>query len=115
MKKLINASSIVVKHVPRSRETAEPFNVHRMPSVSASARTRVSSDEQSVVDAANVATRLWGESAATAVAWCGLSAYCEGAIKEYRFWFEVFVHLQTGSSDTTLEGMLATACKRSFN
>ena len=115
MKRLINASPIVVKSVPCDLQEAESYNVHWMSSVSASARTRVTSDEQSVVDAADVATRLWGESAVTAVAWCGLSAYCEGNDQECRFWFDVFVHLRADSSDMTLEDMLATACKRPFN
>ncbi|ESX64009.1 hypothetical protein X759_32760 [Mesorhizobium sp. LSHC420B00] len=43
-----------------------------------------------VPEAAEAATALWGKPAATAIAWCAVSAYCDGRTQEYRFWFRVF-------------------------
>lgn len=34
-----------------------------------------------------------GKTAATAIAWCAVSAYCNGRIREYRFWFREFAYL----------------------
>ncbi|CAH2396132.1 hypothetical protein MES5069_130070 [Mesorhizobium escarrei] len=53
-----------------------------------------------VPEAAEAANALWGKTAATAIAWCAFSAYCDGRTQEYRFWFRVFAYLQAGSPDS---------------
>jgi hypothetical protein len=73
-----------------------------------------SSDGWSVVQTAQTAQALWDESAATVIAWCALSAYCDGDTPEYRFWFRVFVLLQAGSG-AALEDRIAMARQHSFN
>lgn len=49
--------------------------------------------KRTVPEAAEAATALRGKTAATAIAWCAVSAYCYGRIREYRFWFRVFAYL----------------------
>jgi hypothetical protein len=51
-------------------------------------------------EAAEAAKAQWGETAATALAWCAVSAHCDGRTQEYRFWFRVFACLQAGSPDS---------------
>jgi len=60
-------------------------------------------EKWTVPEAAEAAKALWGKTAATAIAWCGLSARGEGRTEEYRFWFRVFADLQAGSPDTEAE------------
>ncbi|RRI03091.1 hypothetical protein EH240_11000 [Mesorhizobium tamadayense] len=69
----------------------------------------------SVAEAVEVAKVLWCDGAATVVAWSALSAHCEGDTREYRFWFEVFKHLQAGSSNSELEGMTEGAHQHSLH
>src|SRR5690554_3785027 len=54
----------------------------------------------SVPEAAEAARALWGDTAVTAIAWCAVSARCDGRTDEYRFWFQVFMHLQAPQCDT---------------
>jgi hypothetical protein len=67
----------------------------------------------SVAETAEAAQALWGESAATAIAWCALSAHCDDDTQEYRFWFRVFAFLQAGSSESEFEEMTAMARQQS--
>lgn len=43
--------------------------------------------------AAQAAVELYGSSAATAAAWCALTAHFDGRKSDYRFWCTVFVEL----------------------
>jgi hypothetical protein len=56
-------------------------------------------EEWTVPEAAKAAKGLWGKTAATAIAWCAVSARCDGRTQEYRFWFRVFAYLRAGSPD----------------
>ena len=60
-------------------------------------------EKWTVPEAAEAAKALWGQTAATAIAWCAFSMYCGGRTQEYRFWFRVFAHLQAGSPDSEAE------------
>lgn len=47
--------------------------------------------QEDVIDAA---TRLYGDEAATAAAYCALEAWTERRHSDYGFWFEVFLRLK---------------------
>ena len=57
-------------------------------------------EKWTVPEAAEAAKALWGTTAATAIAWCAMSARGDGRTHEYRFWFRVFACLQAGSPDS---------------
>jgi len=59
-----------------------------------------------VPQAVEAAKALWGETAATAIAWCAMSARGDGRTQEYRFWFRVFAYLKAGSSDSEAEAAI---------
>ncbi|WP_292442261.1 hypothetical protein, partial [Mesorhizobium sp.] len=44
--------------------------------------------------ASEAAIALYGSSAATAAAWCAVSARCDGREADYRFWLAVFAQLR---------------------
>ncbi|WP_292237609.1 hypothetical protein [Mesorhizobium sp.] len=63
-----------------------------------------------VPEAAEAAKAFWGKTAPTAIAWCAVSAHCEGRTQEFRFWFRVFSYLQAGSPDSEAEVASGKAC-----
>ena len=67
----------------------------------------------SVPETAEAAKILWGDTAVTAIAWCAVSARCDGRTDEYRFWFQVFMHLQAHQSDTQAKAAGAAVRPRS--
>ncbi|GLS35699.1 hypothetical protein GCM10010869_12880 [Mesorhizobium tianshanense] len=60
-------------------------------------------EKWTVPEAAEAAKAIWGETAATTIAWHAFSAHCDGRTQEFRFWFRVFTHLQAGSPDSEAE------------
>ncbi len=52
-------------------------------------------DDTSLSSAADIVRCLFGEHAATAVAFCALDARLEGDVEEFRFWTAVFKKLTT--------------------
>jgi hypothetical protein len=60
-------------------------------------------EKWTVPEAAEAAKALWGEIAATAIAWCAVTAYYDGRTQEYRFWFRVFAYLKARSPDSEAE------------
>ncbi|MER9557138.1 hypothetical protein [Mesorhizobium sp. M0323] len=60
-------------------------------------------EKWTVPQAAEAAKALWGETAATAIAWCAMSARGDGRTQEYRFWFPVFACFQADSPDSEAE------------
>ncbi|RWL99923.1 hypothetical protein [Mesorhizobium sp.] len=115
MKKLTNASQIVTKSVPRCGEKADSSNARPASFGSTVNKATTSCGQWSVAEAVEVAKALWRDGAATVVAWSALSAHCEGETREYRFWFEVFKHLQADPSNSELQGMMEGAHQHSFH
>jgi hypothetical protein len=60
-------------------------------------------EKWTVPEAAEAANAMWGKTAATAIAWCAVSARCDGRTQEFQFWFRVFTDLQAGSPDSEAE------------
>ncbi|MDW6023309.1 hypothetical protein SAZ10_16245 [Mesorhizobium sp. BAC0120] len=46
---------------------------------------------------AEAALAVYGPSAATAAAWCAVTARCDGREADYRFWFRVFARLSAAT------------------
>jgi len=68
----------------------------------------------SVFETAEAARALWGDTAVTGIAWCALSARCDGRTDEYRFWFRVFVHLQEAQPCSNAEATSTAVRLRSW-
>ncbi|TGQ32380.1 hypothetical protein EN859_028605 [Mesorhizobium sp. M00.F.Ca.ET.216.01.1.1] len=66
-------------------------------------------EKWTVPEAAEAAKAHWGQTAATAVAWCAFSAHCDGRTQEFRFWFRVFTYLQAGSPASEAEAAAGKA------
>ena len=63
-----------------------------------------------VPEAAHAARELWGDTAVTAIAWCAVSARCDGRTDEYRFWFRVFAYLEGDFSRHGERDSIARGC-----
>ncbi|RWA76254.1 hypothetical protein EN836_08365 [Mesorhizobium sp. M1C.F.Ca.ET.193.01.1.1] len=115
MKKRTDASQIVIKSVPGCGDEAGSSDARLTSFSSTVNKAAALLGQWSVAEAVEVAKALWPDEAATVVAWSALSAHCEGEALEYRFWFEVFMHLQAGSSNSDLQGIMEGAQQYSFH
>jgi len=97
MKTLADRSPIIIKNAILRGEKADLSGTRSMSFGPTGKQTSAPLGEWSVDEAAEAAMALWGESAVIAIAWCALSAHCDGDTQEYRFWFQVFACLQAGS------------------
>ncbi|RRI07671.1 hypothetical protein EH240_00020 [Mesorhizobium tamadayense] len=97
MKKRAGGSPILIESSAFGGEKAGSSNACSMSFHSIAKKAAAPRGQWSVTEGAEVARALWRDGAATVVAWSALSAHCEGDTREYRFWFEVFKHLQAGS------------------
>ena len=70
-------------------------------------------EKWTVPQAVEAAKAFWGKTAATAIAWCAVSAHCDGRTQEFRFWFRVFTDLQAGSPDAEAEAKSGKARRNS--
>ncbi|RWG83216.1 hypothetical protein [Mesorhizobium sp.] len=115
MKKRTDASQIIIKSVPGCNDKGDSSDARLTSFNSTVNKAATLRDQWSVSEAVEVAKALWRDKAATVVAWSALSAHCEGETREYHFWFEVFMHLQAGSSISELQGMMEGAQQHSFH